>query len=295
MADFLKKGTVSDMQIITGIREMKGFSDSARKEGKTIAFVPTMGYLHDGHMSLLKEGRKYDCLVMSIFVNPIQFGSDEDYNTYPRDMEMDLKIAADSGVDIVFNPKAGEIFPEGFKTHVAVSELSSRLCGISRPLHFQGVATVVAKLFNIVKPDVAIFGQKDFQQFIIIKQMVKDLNIDIEIVGIPVVREKDGLAMSSRNKYLTPEERIAGTCIYRGIMKGMDVFDIGERDTDIILREVRNVIENEPSAKVDYVKICDITTLEGIKVIKNSALLAAAVWIGRTRLIDNCVLGRGLM
>lgn len=279
------------MQVIKTIKEMQVFSNNARKQGKTIAFVPTMGFLHDGHKTLLKEGRKYDCLVMSIFVNPIQFAPNEDYNSYPRDMERDLRIAEDAGVDVVFNPEVNEMYPDGFKTSVEVKDLSKNLCGISRPSHFQGVATIVAKLFNIVQPDIAIFGQKDFQQMAIIKKMVKDLNLDIEIIGMPIVREKDGLAMSSRNGYLNTKEREASLCIYIAISKGMEIFNKGVRDVNEILKEVMNIIEKEPLAKIDYIKICGIDTLEDVKIIKNKALLAIAVFIGKTRLIDNCVLG----
>lgn len=279
------------MQIIKTIKEMQAFSNNARKQGKTIAFVPTMGFLHDGHKTLLKEGRKYDCLIMSIFVNPAQFAPNEDYNKYPRDMEMDLRIAEGEKVDVVFNPEVTEMYPDGFKTYIEVKDLSKNLCGISRPSHFQGVATIVAKLFNIVQPDIAIFGQKDFQQLVIIKRMVKDLNLDIEIISMPIVREKDGLAMSSRNSYLNTKEREASLCICRAIHEGMKIFNKGIRDVNEILKEVMNIIEKEPLAKIDYIKICNIETLEDIKIIKHKALLAIAVWIGKTRLIDNCVLG----
>ncbi|MBI5893923.1 MAG: pantoate--beta-alanine ligase [Deltaproteobacteria bacterium] len=278
------------MRIIKDIKEMQMFSDKTRKQGKIIAFVPTMGFLHDGHKSLLKEGRKYDCLVMSIFVNPTQFGPNEDYNSYPRDMERDLRIAEEEKVDIVFNPEVKDMYPDGFKTYVEVKDLSKNLCGLSRPSHFQGVAAIVAKLFNIVKPNIAIFGQKDFQQMSIIKKMARDLNFDIDIIGMPIVREKDGLAMSSRNTYLNTKERDASLCIYRAITKAKNMFNKGARDTDEILKEVRKVIELEAASKIDYIKICDIETLEDIKIIKNKALLAIAVFIGKTRLIDNCVL-----
>lgn len=280
------------MQVIKTIKEMQMFSDKTRKQGKTIAFVPTMGFLHDGHKTLLKEGRKYDCLVMSIFVNPTQFAPNEDYNSYPRDMERDLRIAEDTGVDVVFNPEVKEIYPDGFETYVEVRGLSKKLCGLSRQTHFQAVATILTKLFNIVKPNIAIFGQKDFQQMGIIKKMVRDLNFDIEIIGMPIVREKDGLAMSSRNAYLNSEEREATLCICRAITKANNVFDNGARSADAILIEVRKVIGTEPLAKIDYVTICDIDTLEDVKVIKDTALLAIAVWIGRTRLIDNIILIR---
>lgn len=279
------------MQVIKTIKEMQMFSDKTRKQGKTIAFVPTMGFLHDGHKTLLKEGRKYDCLVMSIFVNPTQFAPNEDYNSYPRDMERDLRIAEDTSVDVVFNPEVKDMYPDGFKTYVEVRDLSKKLCGLSRPSHFQGVAAIVAKLFNIVKPNIAIFGQKDFQQMVIIKKMARDLNFDIEIIGMPIIREKDGLAMSSRNTYLNTKERGASLCIYRAIYKGEEIFNKGIKEASEILKEVRKIIELEAASKIDYIKICDIETLEDIKIIKDKALLAIAVWIGRTRLIDNCILG----
>ncbi len=250
-----------------------------------------MGFLHDGHKSLLKEARKYDCLVMSIFVNPAQFAPNEDYNKYPRDMKRDLRIAEDAGVDIVFNPEVNDMYPQGFETYLEVRDLSKNLCGLSRPLHFQGVATIVSKLFNIVKPDIAIFGQKDFQQMAVIKKMARDLDFDIEIIGMPIVREKDGLAMSSRNSYLDSKQRDASLCIYRVITIVKNMFDKGARDTGEILKEVRKVIELEAALKIDYIKICDIDTLEDIKIINDKALLAMAVWIGKTRLIDNCILG----
>lgn len=279
------------MQIIKNIKEMQTFADNKRKEGKTIAFVPTMGFLHEGHRSLLQKGREYDLLVMSIFVNPIQFGQNEDFDLYPRDIKRDLKIAEDEGVDIVFNPDICEMYPEGFETFVAVPELSRHLCGISRPSHFQGVATVVAKLFNIVKPHTAIFGEKDYQQLVIIKRFSQDMNFDIEIIGMPIVREQDGLAMSSRNYYLDIRERKAGLCVYRAIVKANDMFNNGIRNAGHILKELIKIIEREPLARIDYIKICDINTLEDMVYIKDKALVAVAVWIGKARLIDNCVLG----
>ncbi|MBI5681981.1 MAG: pantoate--beta-alanine ligase [Deltaproteobacteria bacterium] len=279
------------MQVIKTIKEMQAFADNKRKEGKTIALVPTMGFLHDGHKSLLKQGRRYDCLIMSIFVNPIQFGQNEDYNLYPRDFKRDLKIAEDEHVDIVFYPDTNEMYPHGFETFVSVPKISKHLCGISRPSHFQGVATVVAKLFNIVKPHIAIFGEKDYQQLVIIKKMTRDMNFDIEIIGMPIVRGKDGLAISSRNSYLDTREKKASLCIYRAIVKARDMFASGIRSAEDILKELIKIIEKEPLARIEYIKICDIDTLEDIVHIEDKAIVAIAAWLGRARLIDNCVLG----
>ncbi len=280
------------MQIITDINEMRHFSRDAKKKGKSIAFVPTMGYLHQGHASLLKKARNIgDVLVMSIFVNPAQFGPNEDYAAYPRDMARDTALAEANKADVVFYPAAQEMYPDGFQTYVDVKDLSRHLCGLSRPGHFRGVATVVVKLFSIVKPDIALFGEKDFQQAVIIKRVAQDLNMDVDIITMPTVREADGIAMSSRNSYLNKEERKAASCLYNAIKKGKDIFDNGVRNTDVILKEAMNIIKNEPLAAIDYIKVCDMNTLEDLDVIQNNALLALAVKIGKTRLIDNCMLG----
>ncbi len=280
------------MRLITDIQEMQRFSSDAKKAGKLIAFVPTMGCLHEGHASLLKKGRGLgDILVMSIFVNPIQFGPKEDYALYPRDLKRDLAAAEANSVDVVFHPAAEDMYMDGFQTYVNVERLDKHLCGISRPGHFMGVATVVAKLFHIVKPDIAIFGEKDFQQLVIIKRMVTDLHMDVAIVNMPIVREEDGLAMSSRNAYLNKDERKAALFLYTALMKGKDMFDKGVRDAGIILKVVRSVIESEPLARIDYITVCDVNTLEDADEIKGNALLALAVKIGKTRLIDNCILG----
>lgn len=280
------------MKLITDINEMWQFSKDARAKGKSIAFVPTMGFLHEGHASLLKKGRGLaDVLVMSIFVNPTQFGPKEDFASYPKDLRRDMALAEANKVDVIFNPSQEQMYPYGFQTSVEVDLLSRHLCGVSRPGHFRGVATVVAKLFNIVRPDIAIFGEKDFQQLTVIRRMVLDLNMDVGIVGMPIVREHDGMAMSSRNSYLNREEKKAGLCLYRALVKAKSLFDEGIRDTGMILKEAQNVVEAEPLAKIDYVRICDINTLEDLNAIKDNALLALAVKIGKTRLIDNCVLG----
>lgn len=276
------------LNIITSVKKMQAYSERVRRRGKTISFVPTMGYLHDGHLRLLQEGRKRgDVLVMSIFVNPTQFGPKEDYAQYPRDMKRDLGYARRAGVDVVFAPTVDEMYPDGFQTSITVAEVTKTLCGPFRPGHFQGVATVVVKLFNIVKPHVALFGEKDFQQLVVIRRMVRDVDMDIEIIGVPTVREKDGLAMSSRNKYLNGEERRAALCLYRSLMKAKQLVQSGERDSKRILREVHSIIKAEPLAKIEYVSLVDQKTMKEVRRIGKKALLAMAVRIGSTRLIDN--------
>jgi len=271
---------------------MQSLALSFRRAGKCIAFVPTMGYLHDGHASLLREGRRRgDVLVLSIFVNPIQFGQNEDLGRYPRDMERDCDIAAASGVDVVFNPDAEEMYPRGFQTGVSVRELAMPLCGASRPGHFDGVATVVAKLFNIVQPDIALFGCKDYQQLAIIRRMAADLNLQVDIVGMPIVREADGLAMSSRNAYLSPAERVSALCLYRAITRARNLFAAGERSVEVLLSETKAIIDLESSARIDYVEFRDATMLKDVKIADTKTLLAMAVKIGLTRLIDNTVFG----
>ncbi len=279
------------MEIIATVKEMQRRSEQLRREGKKIAFVPTMGYLHKGHLSLMHEGRKRgDVLVISIFVNPTQFGPGEDYDQYPRDMKRDLALVQGVGVDICFTPPAQEMYPDRFQTAVEVEQVTRNLCGISRPGHFRGVTTVVAKLFNIVKPHLAFFGQKDYQQLIAIKRMAEDLNMDIEVIGTPTVRENDGLAMSSRNTYLNPQQRKEATSLSRALRKGEELFRQGERSAAVILNHVRGIIEEGKSAAIDYAKICDAHTLEDIEEIKGEALIAVAVKIGKTRLIDNIIL-----
>ncbi len=279
------------MQTINSIKEMQTFSNREMGEGKTIALVPTMGFFHPGHLSLMEEGRRRgDFLVVSIFVNPTQFGAGEDYEDYPRDMERDQKLAEETGVDVIFAPPVDEMYPSDYQTCVNVEEVTRNLCGISRPTHFRGVTTVVCKLFSIVKPHFAIFGEKDFQQLVAIRQMVSDLNIDVKIVGMPIYREEDGLALSSRNKYLTPDERKAALCLFRSLMRAKELFRQGERKTEEILSEVMSIIKAEQLAEIDYVKICDVKTLKDIEQINQETVLALAVKIGKTRLIDNIVL-----
>jgi len=283
------------MKIINSIKHMQALAIAPEREGRRIAFVPTMGYLHEGHASLLREGRKRgDVLVLSIFVNPIQFGKNEDLESYPRDMERDFKIAESCGVDIVFIPTAAEMYPDGFQTGVAVRDIALPLCGASRPGHFDGVATVVTKLFNIVRPDVALFGCKDYQQLAVIRRMTVDLNMPVEIVGMPIVREADGVAMSSRNAYLSPSERQSALCLFRAIRRARELYAAGERSVAVLRGETRAVIEQEAAAAVEYVEFRDGATLHELEVAGSSTLLALAVKIGQTRLIDNTVLGEEL-
>jgi pantoate--beta-alanine ligase len=277
------------MELIDKTDAMQKRCEEIRRSGKTIALVPTMGFLHDGHLELMREGNWLaDILVLSIFVNPAQFGPAEDYQTYPRDMEGDLQKAEEVGVDIVYAPSVEEIYPEGYQTKVVVEDVTKHLCGLSRPGHFDGVATVVAKLFNIVKPHIAIFGKKDFQQLTVIRRMARDLNMDIEIIGIPTVREPDGLAMSSRNKYLSAEERGSALCLKKSIDMALELVKGGERDAERLKASVRETILKYPFTSIEYVNICDPLSLEEIGTIREKALLAIAVRVGKTRLIDNC-------
>lgn len=280
--------------IIDNINEMQSFSLKARSEGKSVALVPTMGYLHEGHASLMREGRRRaDLLVVSIFVNPAQFGVGEDFEKYPRDMERDLKIAEAAGVDFIFAPAAVEMYPVSYQTYVDVGRLSLPLCGSSRPGHFRGVTTVVCKLFGIVQPHLALFGRKDYQQLAVIRQMTEDLNLPVEIVGMPIVRETDGLAMSSRNAYLSPEERSSALCLHRGLAAAKAAFDDGERAAGQLLAIITAVIAAENSVAVDYIELRDGLTLEPVTQADSNTLAAVAVRIGKTRLIDNCILGEG--
>jgi pantoate--beta-alanine ligase len=283
------------MQIINSIIHMQALAIAPERGGRRIAFVPTMGYLHEGHASLLREGRKRgDLLVLSIFVNPIQFGVHEDLDSYPRDMARDLQIAEACGVDVVFTPAGTEMYPPGFQTGVLVREISQPLCGASRPGHFDGVATVVTKLFNIVRPDVALFGSKDYQQLAVIRRMTDDLNLPVEIVGMPIVRETDGLAMSSRNAYLSPSERQSALCLIRALRHVRNLFTGGEHSVAALETAARTVINRETDAAIDYVELRDGATLQELEIADSSTVLALAVKIGKTRLIDNSVLGEDL-
>jgi len=279
------------MEIIRHIPEMQKWSEKQRLAGKRVAFVPTMGFLHEGHLSLVREGKqKGDVVVVSIFVNPIQFNQQEDFAKYPRDLEGDQKLLEMLGVDALFYPEASEMYPEGFQTTVTVEKVSEPLCGRFRPGHFRGVATVVTKLFNMVKPHIALFGEKDFQQCVVIKQMVKDLNFDMEIVSLPTVREADGLAMSSRNARLSPEERAQSLCLSRALNEAKAMVQRGERRPAAILQKVQEIITREKSARLEYASLCHPETLEEVTEVSRPTLLALAVWVGKVRLIDNSIL-----
>ena len=279
------------MHTISTVHEMQQWADAARTRGERIGFVPTMGYLHDGHISLVGEAQRRSTLtVASIFVNPLQFGANEDLARYPRDLEGDRRRLTDAGTDVLFLPDAAAMYPEGFQTSVSVEHVTTGLCGAARPGHFRGVTTVVAKLFNMVKPHVAVFGCKDYQQLVTIRRMVADLNFDIEIVGAPIVREPTGVAMSSRNAYLSPAERAAALCLSRALAAADALVRAGETDGMRILAAARQVIAEEPLARIDYVTLADADTLDEVGTLTGPTLLALAVHIGRTRLIDNRIL-----
>jgi len=283
------------MIVIEKAKEMQQYSESLRNRGKKVAFVPTMGYLHRGHLRLMEEGRKLgDCLVTSIYVNPTQFGPTEDLAKYPRDFEMDSRLCEGVGVDAIYFPSNDEMYPPHYQTYVDLQEVTQNLCGLSRPGHFRGVATVCAKLFNLVKPHVAVFGKKDFQQLVVIKRMVTDLNMDLEIIGLDTVREADGLAMSSRNIYLKPEERESALSLSQGLKKAKGMYDKGERDAAAIIDAVSRFIGGHPHAKIDYVKICDTTTMKDVARLDGESVMALAVRVGVARLIDNYVFGETL-
>jgi pantoate--beta-alanine ligase len=276
------------MKIVESVAEMRALARAWARGGKRIGFVPTMGYLHEGHLSLVRESRsRADVTVVSIFVNPTQFGPNEDFQKYPRDPEKDAAYLERGGVDCLFHPDASEIYPPGYRTYVEVHGLQDRLCGRSRPGHFRGVVTVVLKLFEIVRPDLAFFGAKDAQQVLIIRRMAADLDLDVEVVTCPLVREADGLALSSRNAYLSPEERKAALALSTGLRWAEKAVAAGERDAGRLVAGVRSVLEAEPLARIDYVEAVDTETLEPVAEVRGEVLLALAVFIGSTRLIDN--------
>jgi pantoate--beta-alanine ligase len=278
------------MKVISSITEMKKTSLNLRNRGKGIGFVPTMGALHKGHVSLMERAKKdNDVVILSIFVNPTQFTPGEDYNNYPRDIEKDKAMASDSGVDYLFLPSSGEMYPEGYKTYINVEDITEPLCGKFRPGHFKGVATIVLKLFNIVMPHKAYFGEKDYQQLLVIKKMARDLNLDIEIINVPTVREIDGLAMSSRNRYLNKRERGSAAAIYRAVKKFQEMLKNNEKMPQKIISEMEKVIKSEGDIKIDYISICNPDTLKDLEIINGRALAAIAVRIGNARLIDNCI------
>jgi len=280
------------MRTITTVSEMAVASAERKSRGETIGFVPTMGYLHEGHLSLVRESRKRaDTTVVSIFVNPLQFGPSEDFRRYPRDPERDAALLNKEGVDILFLPGDSEMYPGGYRTSVEVAGLQDRLCGRSRPGHFRGVATVVLKLFNIIRPDIAFFGQKDAQQVVVIRRMVEDLNLGVEIRAMPIVREPDGLAMSSRNSYLNAEDRQAALVLFKSLEEARRLYNAGERNCDRVRESMRRILAAEPRARVDYVEIVNPASLEPIEQVEGQALVAVAAYLGSTRLIDNIILG----
>ncbi|ARU62926.1 pantoate--beta-alanine ligase [Tumebacillus avium] len=282
------------MIIVNTIQEIRNYVREQRAQGHTIGFVPSMGYLHEGHQSLLRASKeRCQTTVMSIFVNPLQFGPNEDFDRYPRDLERDAKLAEAAGADIIFAPSVDEMYPRGngqVLTHVDVEEVTLQLCGASRPGHFRGVSTVVSKLFNIVQPDQAFFGMKDAQQVAVLQTMVDDLNIPVEIVPCPIVREPDGLAMSSRNVFLTPEERQQALVLSQALQQAEQLVQAGARDVHQIKEAVRDMIQSQPLADIDYVELLNFRDLSPILSLEQPALLALAVRFGKTRLIDNTVL-----
>jgi pantoate--beta-alanine ligase len=279
------------IEVIKDIKAIQSRSDRLRSQGKTIVFVPTMGFLHEGHLALLKTGRTLgDDLILSIFVNPTQFGPNEDLDTYPRDLGRDLELASRIGVDAVFTPDRETLYGSNYQTYVNLENLPRHLCGLSRPVFLQGVATVVTKLFNIVKPHIAVFGEKDFQQLTVIRQMVRDLNFDIRIEGVPTVREPDGLAMSSRNAYLSKSHRADALCLIRALETARGMVANGERSAAKIVDAAEARISATPGTRIDYIALCDPETLDNVTVVRGPTLMALAVTVGQTRLIDNMIL-----
>ena len=279
------------MKIIRSPEEMQKLALALRAQGKRIGFVPTMGYLHEGHGSLMQLARQHaDVLVVSIFVNPAQFGPNEDLNKYPRDLERDEALCRREKTDFIFYPSVADMYPPNSSVAVVEEKMSRGLCGRSRPGHFRGVCTVVAKLLNIVQPDIAVFGEKDGQQLRIIERMVRDLNFPVRIVRGPTLRETDGLAMSSRNAYLSPEERTQAVCLRRALDRAEELYRQGERKAERIVVAMGTVIGHSPAARIDYIEIVDDASLEAVVAIEKSCMVALAVFIGKTRLIDNTVL-----
>ena len=282
------------MKIVETIAEVREQVKQWKKEGLTVALVPTMGYLHEGHRSLMERARKEnDRVVVSVFVNPTQFGPNEDLASYPRDLKHDAALCEETGAALIFHPTPEEMYPNGFCSYVDMDVLTKELCGLSRPVHFRGVCTVVSKLFHIVQPDRAYFGEKDAQQLAVIRRMVTDLNMNLQIVGCPIVRETDGLAKSSRNTYLSPEERKAALVLSRSIFAGKKLAESGETDAQKLVDTMKSIIASEPLAKIDYVKVVDLMTMQQIPKLDRPFLAAMAVYIGKTRLIDNFMMNAG--
>ena len=278
------------MKVVKTIEEIRKEVKAWRKEGLTVGLVPTMGFLHEGHKSLIEKAvSENDRVVVSDFVNPTQFGPGEDLESYPRDINHDAKLCESAGAAIIFNPEPSEMYYDDACTFTDMNALTKELCGKTRPVHFRGVCTVVSKLFNIVQPDKAYFGQKDAQQLAVIRRMVRDMNFDIEIVGCPIVREEDGLAKSSRNTYLSSEERKAALVLSKAVKYGQKMVEDGEKDSQKIINEMKDIIEKEPLAKIDYVKAVDADSIVPVEEIKGRVLVAMAVYIGKTRLIDNFI------
>lgn len=281
------------MEIVSTVDEVRERVRKWRGEGLSIGLVPTMGYLHEGHKSLIdKAVEQNDRVIVSVFVNPIQFGPTEDLATYPRDLDRDAAVCENAGADLIFHPNKEEMYFDDFCTYVDMEHLTEGLCGKSRPTHFRGVCTVVSKLFHIAEPDRAYFGQKDAQQLAVIRRMVRDLNFNLEIVGCPIVREDDGLAKSSRNTYLSPQEREAAVVLSRALYRGEELLRAGETDAARVTAAVREILEAEPLAKVDYVEAVDFDNLQPVEKVTGTLLLAIAVYIGKTRLIDNIIYGK---
>ncbi len=279
------------MLFVKTINEVRTQVKEWKKQGLTVGFVPTMGYLHEGHKSLIDRAvEENDRVVVSDFVNPIQFGQNEDLSTYPRDIEADKALCEKAGASMLFNPEPDEMFLPDFCTFVETQNLSKELCGKTRPIHFRGVCTIVSKLFNIVTPDKAYFGQKDAQQLAVIRRMVRDLNMDIDVVGCPIIRESDGLAKSSRNTYLSETERQAALVLSKAVFLGQDLMKNGERNADTIINKMSDLINKEPLAKIDYVQLVDADSIEPLAEAKGRVLVAMAVYIGKTRLIDNFIM-----
>lgn len=281
------------MKIVNRVQELRTIVQDLKHQGKSVGLVPTMGYLHEGHLSLMRRAKaEQDIVVASVFVNPLQFGANEDYAVYPRNIERDSELAASAGVDIVFAPSVEEMYPCGFEnmlTFVDLIKITKKLCGVSRPGHFRGVATVVTKLFNIVCPNAAYFGQKDAQQVVVIKRMVADLNMDLKIVTVPIVREADGIAMSSRNIYLSVEERKAALVLNHSLKEITRLLEAGERNVAKLKQVMNSIIGDEPLANIDYISVCNTDTLEELNTVGSKALVALAVRFGKTRLIDNVI------
>ncbi len=279
------------MEVIESIQMMADYSQNLRTKGHTIVLVPTMGFLHKGHLALMEAAKAHgDKIIASVFVNPAQFGPNEDFDTYPRDMEKDIALCRDMGVSAVFAPTVKELYPENFQTYVELTRLPLHLCGLSRPGFFRGVTTVVSKLFHITCPHAAMFGEKDFQQLVVIRQMVRDMCMPIKIVGVPIVREADGLAMSSRNAYLTPEQRADALLLSKSLANAQKMISQGIKDVSEIIRQTKQMLLSCPDMRIDYVSICDPDSLDEIEQIHRPALLALAAILGKTRLIDNCML-----